>query len=164
MLLGHRLDGVFAASDEDRLDLDAGAVGELEALVAQREANDAVLSIARERTTSLAGTNAALLGELAERRRELSGLRGDLIAAKAENASLKTRVDELTALVADLEARLAEVPEDTAEVLSLPRRPMQGQRALSDELEIWGTEELPRVVDLIREAGAVPVQETRLQA
>lgn len=126
-----------------------------DSLVAERATNDHVVGLLRERnetvTSSLVELRGELLvrqAELAERRLDLARLRGDNQSLKLDVAALVERVDTLSGQIDTLS--VADADRSGAEILSLPRRPMKHQRMLWSDDDVWGEDDMPSVVDLVK--------------
>lgn len=139
-----------------------------ESLVAERATNDRVVTLLRERNSTVTASLVEMRGELlvrqaelAERRSEVSQLRGDNQSLRIDVQALVDRVDSLSG---QIDAMEAVVEGEGAEVLSLPRRPMKHQRMLWSDDDVWGDDEMPSVVDLVRADMATPAADALRQA
>lgn len=128
-----------------------------ETLRGERHENEIVTDLLRSHNRSLRDRVADVTAELAlrqrqlaERQMEISRMRGDSMALRAERDLLSARVADLAAELSSLELRLDGTSLDDAEVLSLPRRPLTHQRTLwGEDASLWATGELPSVVELM---------------
>ncbi len=131
-----------------------------ESLVAERTTSDKVMVVLRDRnsalTSALVEARAVVLArkaDLAQRHMEISRLRGDNESLRHEVSALVERVDSLQGRLAVLVG--ADGTAEGAEILSLPRRPMKHQRMLWSDDDVWGDDEMPSVVDLVRADAAI---------
>lgn len=115
---------------------------------------------------------AQLRSDLSRRQVELSTLRGNLVSVRAESDRRGSRIRDLEAdlltgqaELAALEAKLADLTDPTAEVVTLPRRTaahtvMTG--GVPTAAELWSDGNHPTVVDLAQLK--MPYQDQRKQA
>ncbi len=126
-----------------------------DALVAERSTNDKVVGLLRDRNNALTTTLVELRGELmvrqaelAERRMDVSRLRGDNASLRQDVSGLVDRVDQLSGQLDSL--TVVDRDGNGAEIFALPRRPMKHQRTLWSDDDVWNSDDMPSVADLVR--------------